>query len=177
MVDFGSCSPRYPSYKCYVYGVTAPDLGTGCMYAGVAMGQYLSLSENPDHKRFKQSSTLCGLPGMLDPELWILFLNGAFSNTPFLRADAALLLPYATDEVHDSTECYMHWQSAEAVSQAEDMFVALHGDREQPRIVEGVRPFDICASVSKNIPFVCDVCSQLSSLCSRVFISPLTELV
>lgn len=96
------------------------------MCAGVALGQYLSQRDNASHKRFKPAHNLGGLPGTLDPMLWVCFLNGAFTNTPSLRPEV-VFLPGA--DLSESTECLMHWQSAQAVAQAEGIFAGL-GDPE-----------------------------------------------
>lgn len=98
--------------------------------AGVALGQYLSQSDNPAHKVFRPSYFLGGLPGTLDPLLWMYFLNGTFSNMPSLRPEAALLPEGSSDtDLNDSMECLLQWQSAQAVAQAEGMFAALDASR------------------------------------------------
>ena len=100
------------------------------MHAGVALGQYLSQCKDIVNAAYKQTSNLSGLPGALDPYLWIFFLTGAFTNTPALRPTAAFL----PGNINSNTqECLLHCQSAEAVAQAERMFAefgAAHPDSD-----------------------------------------------
>lgn len=91
------------------------------IHAGVALGQYLAICKDSINTAYKQTSNLSGLPGALDPYLWIFFLTGAFTNTPALRPTVAFL----PGNINQNTqECLLHCQSADAVAQAERMFAA-----------------------------------------------------
>jgi hypothetical protein len=86
------------------------------------LGQYLAHCDGNVNAAYKQTSgTLSGLPGALDPYLWIFFLTGTFTNTPALRPTVAFL-PGSINQ--NTQECLLHCQSAEAVAQAERMFAA-----------------------------------------------------
>lgn len=129
--------------------------------AGVALSQYLSKIDKSAYKRFKPSSILEGLPGSLDPMLWVYFLNGTFANAPSLRPEEALLLPFSDGaDLDDRIECLLHWQSARAFAQAEETFeAAVPGATERHCVPDGVQCFSVADQVHACL-FVRFCCSN-----------------
>lgn len=92
---------------------TAQSAGRS-IHAGVALGQYLSQAHT--HSTFSPVHNWPGLPGLLDPLLWLVYITGSFTATPTLRPRLAFLPASAS---RSATEVLLHRDSAAALAVAE----------------------------------------------------------
>ena len=131
----------------------------------MALGQYLSQSDDPDHKRFKPYYFLGGLPGTLDPVLWVYFLTGTFSNMPSLRPQAVMLPECSADpDLSYSMEGLLQSQSAQAAAQAEAMFEAFGAPRPVcPAGLGAGLTLLLAVQFQKSVLNVCEVPSTIHS--------------